>query len=117
METETKHINLSYLSQISGGSKDFELEMMQMFIDQIPDAITNLGIAVDSKDWDRVRAISHKAKSSVGIFGMNEIKDNLFFIEKNAKELSNLDEIKTVFDKTKKLIDEAMEELKNQINS
>ncbi len=73
MEGEHKFINLSYLEGIAEGDKDIIKELIEIFIEQIPEFTDGFEESMLRNDWVKVAAIAHKAKSSVMSMGMEEL--------------------------------------------
>ena len=75
-EPELK-INMNYLSELSAGNTNFELEMIQLFLKQIPDELQNIEHAIEFNDIQKLRDLCHKVKSSFDIFGLQKASDLL----------------------------------------
>ena len=73
MEGEHKYINLSYLEGIAEGDKSIIKELIEIFIEQIPEFSDGFEESMLNNDWVKVAAIAHKAKSSVMSMGMEEL--------------------------------------------
>ena len=73
--------NLSYLSDISRGDKEFMKKMVDLFINQIPAALTDINEAFADNDFSRVKALAHKTKSSIDTLGISKIKNEIKELE------------------------------------
>ncbi|MES2285098.1 MAG: Hpt domain-containing protein [Bacteroidota bacterium] len=112
METIThKHIDLTYLKQLSNGSNEFINEMISVFMEQTPIEISNLEKYLEAKDWKSLRAIAHKMKPSFSFMGMKELDSLIKSIEENAANETNLDLLPGMIIKLKNTCYEAMKEL------
>ncbi|MFZ7144011.1 MAG: response regulator, partial [Bacteroidota bacterium] len=81
-------INLSYLKQIAEGNESFVIEMIEMFLNKTPEAITEMYGHFKNKNWDEFRKVAHRIKPSFGYMGMSEIQNALTKVEMmNEKEL------------------------------
>lgn len=96
MYNQFKTIDLTYLKTIADGNDDIIRELVQIFIEQVPEFTEGLQDGFKAKDWVSIAAIAHKAKSSVISMGMTDLgeKDlkNLELTAKNRriKELALL---------------------------
>ena len=95
-----KHLNLKYLSELSDGNHTFETEMIELFIKQVPIDIVTLSNAVVIQDEKKISDLSHKLKSSLDIFGRQDLSEelnklsNLYKSDNKNKEIQNkLEEI------------------------
>ncbi|WP_421920020.1 Hpt domain-containing protein [Marinifilum sp.] len=77
--------NLSYLKEMSGNDNSIIEEMIGIFIEQIPEFIQDLTVNFESKNWEGLGAVAHKAKSSVRTMGMDSIGDCLEQLEHFSK--------------------------------
>jgi HPt (histidine-containing phosphotransfer) domain-containing protein len=68
---------MNYLSELSAGNTNFELEMIQLFLKQIPDELQNIEHAIEFNDIQKLRDLCHKVKSSFDIFGLQKASDLL----------------------------------------
>ena len=82
MNDSYKYINLSYLNSITDNDIDLIKELITIFIDQVPEFKDGLSDGYKNKDWKKIAAVAHKAKSSVISMGMNDLGN---------KDLKNLE--------------------------
>lgn len=73
MSLEFKEVDLTYLESIADGDKEIIEELINIFIDQIPEFTEGLRNGLEQKDWRALAGIAHKAKSSVVSMGMNNL--------------------------------------------
>lgn len=112
METiKHKHIDLTYLKQLSNGSNEFINEMITVFIEQTPVEISNLEKYASAKDWKSLRAIAHKMKPSFTFMGIKELESIIKQLEEYAANETNLELIPDLISKIKNICNEAIKEL------
>ncbi|MCT4587857.1 MAG: Hpt domain-containing protein [Carboxylicivirga sp.] len=93
MPNPHSHIDLGYLESITDGSQDLIKELIEIFIEQIPEFVDGFEEGLTQKDWMKVAAVAHKAKSSVMSMGMQELgNQDLKNLELIAK-LLRIDEL------------------------
>jgi len=89
-------INLSYLEEVADGDTELIKELINIFIDQLPEFIDGFDEAVQENDWLKIAAIAHKAKSSVVSMGLNELGNvdlkNLELLAKQSR-VNQLNEV------------------------
>ncbi len=91
-------IDLTYLETLADGSSELIVELMQIFIDQVPEFIEEMNSYYDNKDWEALSAIAHKSKSSIDIVGLKELQIKLKTLELDAKEAKNTDTYRKIID-------------------
>ncbi len=91
MSRQFSFADLSYLESMSMGSQEMINEMIDIFIDQIPEFTEGLQEHLTNKDYIALGALAHKAKSSVAVMGMNELANVLKDLELKAKVGEDVD--------------------------
>lgn len=99
MNYKHKVIDLSYLNEISGESKDLINDLIEMFFEQIPEYQKLLKNYFSEKEWVNLGKTAHKAKSAILMVGMKELADDLKKLEENAKEGKNINEYNEIIAK------------------
>lgn len=93
VEKNNSPLDLSYLSDMSGDSAEFMIEMIDMFKVQTPLYITDLEQAVLAGDWTKASGFAHKIKPTLSYVGREDARALLQQMENNAKELKDLDKM------------------------
>lgn len=70
-EDPAKNIDLEYLHNLSGNDPEFEREILQQFIVQLPEELGRLEAAISEKDYHRVKQVAHSLKSTIGYIGLS----------------------------------------------
>ena len=95
-----RKIDLSYLQELSQGSKQFEKEMIELFIRQVPADLDLLENALTQNNYKNIQGFAHKIKSSLSIMMLEELREKFILIEKNGHEEhsteSSLNEIHSI---------------------
>ena len=117
MVQQGRYVDLSYLENMSGGSKSLVKEMVQIFIDQVPEFSAEMKEFLDKKDYQSLGLLAHKAKSSVAIMGMNNLADNLKEFELLTKEEKDVDQYPSYINDFEQSCQEAIQELKEMIKN
>ncbi len=90
MEKNTKPLKLEYLDEISAGDIQFKKDLIKIFLNQIPEFISNMKKFYADNDLKALAKEAHTAKSSVLIFGMEEtgasLKKLQLFAEENTPD-------------------------------
>lgn len=110
-----KLTNLTFLNEMSGGNADFIREFLNLFVTNIPASVTDLEDGLQQKDWEKVRQAAHKMKPSLNYVGLKETYEDVMAIEKNAKELCNLDDMPALIKKVSDQCAVACIELENEL--
>ena len=90
-------IDLSYLRDVSSGSNEFMVEMIELFLDQTPAYFEQLDQLIEEGNWSKVAEIAHKIKPTLAFMGADAAKDGMAEIESNARTLTNTESIAPAF--------------------
>jgi signal transduction histidine kinase/CheY-like chemotaxis protein/HPt (histidine-containing phosphotransfer) domain-containing protein len=112
-----KHINLEYLKQLSEGDNEFIAEMIALFIEQTPGEIEKLEIYLLRKDWDAMRLLSHKLRSSVSFAGIKELEELLLSTEDYTENEIHLDQLPGLISQIRQICFKAISELEQELKS
>lgn len=80
-------------------------EVLHLFVDSTPVAMSEINQSIIEEDWDQVYKKCHKLKSSIGILQMARLLSLISKIECDAKERKNLEQIPVNFEKAKTLFE------------
>ena len=110
--TKKKEIDLSYLDEILGHDKDLKKEMIDLFVQNVPNDVDLLRNAILEKDLMVVKKMAHHLKSSLAMFNLNEEVAFLEQTERNANDSIISNEITEEFATFKSKIVESVTALK-----
>uniref|UniRef100_UPI0032163805 Hpt domain-containing protein n=1 Tax=uncultured Draconibacterium sp. TaxID=1573823 RepID=UPI0032163805 len=72
MNNQFQLIHTHQIDAISGGDTAFQIELIEIFLEQIPEFVSNMNSSYINKDWELLAREAHTAKSSALTFGMEE---------------------------------------------
>ncbi len=113
MNINHRHVDLSYLKDMSGGNREVMLEMIELFNSQVPELIEKMKHQLQQKNIDELSRLAHKAKASAHIMGMEEAAAKLKSLEYSAKESRDGENFSLIIKDLEKQFSFAIEELKN----
>lgn len=115
-------LNLSYLRDMSGDNAEFMIEMLDAFQKQTPIYMADLENAIKAENWKATSECAHKMKPTFYYVGREDVRDHMQEIERNARELKDIEHIPAAFAEAKnfveilfKQLDSAREELKKRL--
>jgi HPt (histidine-containing phosphotransfer) domain-containing protein len=102
-------IDFSYLQELSGGDHKYLYELLNIYLDNTPEGVTQLEKLINQgKDWEAIWKQAHFLKSSAGIVKIRDMHAHLLQIEQLGRKHEGLDEIKVAMAKMKITFDEAL---------
>lgn len=112
METsKNKHIDLTYLKELSNGSNEFIIQIISVFMTQTPEELEKLEKSLNTANWDALRATAHKIKPSFLFMGIKELESVVNSVEEFAAKKINLDRLPEMIAKIKTICEQAFAEL------
>lgn len=76
----------NYLHQLSCNNEELELDLLQTFLENLPEHFAILGEAIVQGNYESVRLEAHYIKGSSGSIGANYMKDLTEELEQDAKK-------------------------------
>ncbi|MBL0103516.1 MAG: response regulator [Bacteroidetes bacterium] len=90
-------MDLDFLEKFTGGDQELTIQLIEIFLKQVPEAIQKINVALMGHDWREVHMAAHKVKSSVAVFELGELKKLITNIEEYARDRNHLEEIPRLF--------------------
>jgi HPt (histidine-containing phosphotransfer) domain-containing protein len=110
------HYNLSKVYEISDNDTDFAQQIINLFVEEVPNELNAIREGIDEKDYAKTYASSHKIKPTLDLLGMDlAYEENLQIMEWTKSE-GKKKEIKEVFKSLKEHIENALKEVKRDYN-
>ena len=94
-------IDMSRLEQFTGGDKAFTIQLMEVFLEQVPQSVDAIEKMLPEKQWQEIFPVAHKIKSSFAVFGLEDLRSCIEKIEMNSRDEIKQDEIPLLFLKYK----------------
>ncbi|HEU4717219.1 MAG TPA: response regulator [Bacteroidia bacterium] len=104
--------DLTYLRSIARNNEGFFTSMIRIFTEQTPEDVKKLDAAVHECDFETIRTLAHKIKTSVVFVGADaHVQRELVEMEKLGEEKKSILRIAELFAHVKKTCTTACEEL------
>lgn len=104
--------NLAKVYEISENDFEFALQIVTLFLEEVPVEILAIKIAIEEKDFLRTYTSCHKIKPTLDLLGMDLAYEENIQIMTWAKAEGKRKEIKEVFKSLKARIELAVKEIK-----
>lgn len=88
-----EHISFEYLNTVTEDDEELKLRMMRIMLDETPMELKSLEEAAAASQWDNLRAVAHKMKSTMQFLGLEDTLETVKFIEVSARERTHLEQI------------------------
>ena len=112
---EGKLYDLTMIKEIAHGNNDFVKKMMQLFLDTIPPALSEMNQHIADANWPSFGAVAHKIKPSIDTMGIDLLKEDIRTLEKNGKDSINLDDIQPLMNKLELVIGRIFDQLREEM--
>jgi len=108
-------IDLEYIRTFSAGDHEFVKEMVELYIEKIPQEIKALETAVEEKNWHGAYRATHDLKSSTSFIGMKYLLEDVLELEQCTKFEQDLEEVPELMETVVTECKKAIEELRNAL--
>lgn len=105
-------INLDYLDMMSDGDDDMKKTMLEMLFEELPTEIAKMKELTDASDWNELKSVSHKMKSTLSFVGcdaMTNSNSDIELICKDGGDISRVPQLMAIIEGN---LDQVMNELK-----
>lgn len=110
------HYNLAKVHAISDTSTDFVLQILKLFVAEVPADMIQLKQAINEKNHKVAFDFSKKIKPSLDLLGMTIAYDDNLVIENWTQEEGKKKEIKDTYKSLEQHIEKAVKEIKKDFN-
>jgi PAS domain S-box-containing protein len=112
---QKKRFDLNYLKNVSGDNKEFIREMVQTFVQSVPETLNTMEKAKAISDWNKVARVAHQLKPSLTLLGIHQLKESALLIEGMPTTnitAANISRVQRFIDECRNVIGELTEELR-----
>lgn len=112
----TKTIDLTFLNSFTGGNPEKIKKYISMFLNYCPGQLTAMQEQLNSQNYDGLRGTAHALKPQITYMGIQGGDELIKKIEHMAGTKSDVENLPGLLDNFKKICDQAMIDLKEEIN-
>ena len=98
---------------ISGGDKTFIVKMMELFLQTVPQTLSDLKECCEKGDWVMTGKHAHKLKSTIDSMGIVSLKRDIRTIESGGKSASDPVQLTALVQKVLDVMDEVIGQVSN----
>jgi signal transduction histidine kinase/FixJ family two-component response regulator len=103
-------VNIETFKDYCDNDEEFEKGLVKQFLKDFPVQIDNLKHSIQFENFNEIKSVSHKMKSSVALFGMTQTRHQLSTIEKFAL-VKDIKFITSTFNECVKSLEESIREI------
>ncbi len=108
--------NLDKINEMADGDEDFISSVISVFLEEVPQDLQDLEVALAQGNHEKVYQLAHKIKPNVDLLGMEQTRAAALQIETLGKNAANMSEIQKVFPILKQDIHQVVGELKKDFH-
>jgi CheY-like chemotaxis protein len=108
-----KLYDLAMVESISGGDKTFIVKMMELFLQTVPQTLSDLKACCEKGDWVMTSKHAHKLKSTIDSMGIVSLKQDIRAIESGGKTAGDPAQLKALVQKVLGVMDEVISQVSN----
>ena len=105
------HYNLSKVYALSENDNDFVLQIVSLFVNEVPVDLIQIQIGVEEKNYLQAYSHAHKIKPTLDLLGMTVAFDEIILVEDWTKRQGKRKEIKETVKSISNKIEKAVKEI------
>ncbi len=103
IQSTVNHQNyLTHLRKLMNNNRENMAEMINIFLNQLPETLKGLETGIQLADWEKVHFEAHKIKSSIMVIGLTKLESLIMKINQYSKKRENLYQIPALYNSFKK---------------
>jgi HPt (histidine-containing phosphotransfer) domain-containing protein len=110
------HYNLAKVYALSDNDPEFVLQIVTLFVTEVPDDLDQIKEGIKKKDHKHAYAYAHKIKPTLDLLGLKVAFEEILQIEAWTKAEGEKKEIKETFKSVKNQVEDAVKELKKDFD-
>ncbi|HEX5002953.1 MAG TPA: Hpt domain-containing protein [Bacteroidia bacterium] len=107
--------DLTFLKTFTAGDSEKIKKYVNLFLNGTEPALAAIKLSLETSDWKALRTAAHSLKSQTKYMGIARAEELAIFIEHNAAQVSNLDQLPEAVQNLENVISRASEELRSHI--
>jgi HPt (histidine-containing phosphotransfer) domain-containing protein len=112
---EKNYTDLTYLKSVTNNETSVIREMIELFVNQVPEFSANLNKYLKEKRYEELGKEAHKAKSSLMVIGMDDLAKDMKILQLLTLDNKDIDTYPAYVNKFDKQCFRAIEELKVEL--
>jgi HPt (histidine-containing phosphotransfer) domain-containing protein len=104
--------NLSKVYALSDNDSEFVLQILSLFVKEVPQDIKQIGLGIKEKDYRIAYSYAHKIKPTLDLLGMTMAYDEILILEAWNIAEGKRKEIDATFESIKNQVEKAIKEMK-----
>ncbi len=107
-------INLDYLDMMSDGDLEMKKVMLDMLFEELPQEIAKMRQLTNTSDWNELKSVAHKMKSTLSFVGCDPMTSSNSDIEMICKDGGDTAKVEPLMAVLESNLDNVMSELKTE---
>ena len=114
MET-AKIYSRNKLSQMMDQNTEEVNELMKIFVDMVPAMLQEMQDAAKGEEWSRCSDLAHKLKSSMRLWAIDSLDEDVLYIETNGLNADNTEQVNQKIQNLIRQLLEVIEDMKKEL--
>lgn len=104
--------NLSKVYALSDNDPEFVMQIISLFVSEVPQDLKQIDIGIKNKDHKLAYAYAHKIKPTLDLLGLSMAYEEILQVETWTKAEGKKKEIEATFESIENQVDKAIKEIK-----
>lgn len=104
--------NLSKVYALSDNDPEFVMQIISLFVSEVPQDLKQIGLGIQDKDHKLAYAYAHKIKPTLDLLGMTMAHEEILQVEAWTRAEGKKKEIEATFESIESQVEKAIKEIK-----
>ncbi|MBX2898904.1 MAG: response regulator [Cyclobacteriaceae bacterium] len=109
-------VDLTYLKKISNNNQEFIKEIVQTFLESMPQSIKEIQTNSQAGNWEQVGKVVHKIKPTITLMGIHSLKDKIVLFEQEVKGNPGSAQVNSLSEEITKALNQTVDSLRGEVN-
>ena len=111
------YINLEYMNLMSDNDSGMKKTMLSMLVEELPQSVELMSQYLDTSNWQDLRSVAHKMKSTLSFVGNDQMTLTNKQIEQIAIWQNDLELLPGLITRLKDMVENVLPELNKELES
>ena len=111
-----KLYDLTKIKAFVQNNKNVIKNLINIFLNNTPEMLAIINKGLEEKDYNKISYYSHKLKSSIDNFNINELKTEIRLIEKYSSQESNIEELPQLIENLNNVLNKVIQKIKEDFD-
>lgn len=112
--SNTNITDLEYIRESAFGKDEFVKDMINLFLQEVPESIAQVKKSVEKEDWQALQKEIHKLRPNLTAFGIKKLDARLEGVQRAGADNQRHPDLENILSELYETVDTAVDELQTE---